>query len=81
MNHGRFIPTKRQVAELLSGQPLRQHSNGRPWMAVDVRDVAEAHVRLLTAPPVTADRPATASLPAAACACIRCADAGTFRTE
>jgi nucleoside-diphosphate-sugar epimerase len=38
-----------QVGELLQGKPLAQHSNGRPWMTVDVRDVAAAHVALLMA--------------------------------
>ena len=38
-----------EVADLLQGKPLLQHSNGRPWMTVDVRDVAAAHVNLLTA--------------------------------
>jgi nucleoside-diphosphate-sugar epimerase len=38
-----------QVGQLLQGKPLGQHSNGRPWMTVDVRDVAAAHVGLLVA--------------------------------
>lgn len=39
------------VGEILQGKPLPQHSNGRPWMTVDVRDVAIAHVSLLKAEP------------------------------
>jgi nucleoside-diphosphate-sugar epimerase len=38
-----------QVGQLLEGTPLKQHGNGRPWMTVDVRDVAKAHVGLLAA--------------------------------
>ena len=41
------------VGELMKGNPLPQHRNGRPWMTVDVRDVAIAHVGLLTAAPPT----------------------------
>jgi nucleoside-diphosphate-sugar epimerase len=37
------------IAHLIEGGKLHQHANGRPWMTVDVRDVAEAHVRLLVA--------------------------------
>lgn len=42
-----------RVAQLLQGTPLAQHPNGRPWMTVDVRDVAAAHVGLLTAETAT----------------------------
>jgi nucleoside-diphosphate-sugar epimerase len=41
------------VGELMQGNPLPQHRNGRPWMTVDVRDVAIAHVGLLIADPPT----------------------------
>ena len=37
----------------MQGTPLAQHPNGRPWMTVDVRDVAAAHVGLLTAETAT----------------------------
>eukprot|EP01062_Namystynia_karyoxenos_P030632 TRINITY_DN2283_c0_g1_i2.p1 TRINITY_DN2283_c0_g1~~TRINITY_DN2283_c0_g1_i2.p1 ORF type:complete len:413 (+),score=97.23 TRINITY_DN2283_c0_g1_i2:84-1241(+) len=35
------------IVRMLTGKPFAQNGLYRPWMTVDVRDVAEAHVRLL----------------------------------
>lgn len=41
-----------KIAGIIEGVPAPQEDGGRPWMLVDVRDVAEAEVRLAECPDV-----------------------------
>lgn len=41
-----------KIASIVQGKPVAQEAGGRPWMIVDVRDVAEAEIRLAESPTV-----------------------------